>query len=68
MASSSSTSKTLTSRAASSYLFKAGHAIRIALAGADKDHFAPLPGDPPTLRVHRDAAHASHIDLPAMPR
>ncbi len=30
-----------------SYLFKRGHSIRLAVAGADADHFAPLPGDLP---------------------
>ena len=51
-----------------SYLFKRGHSIRVALAGADKDHFALLPGPPPTWEIQRKAAHASHIDLPVMPR
>ena len=51
-----------------SYLFKRGHSIRVALAGADKDHFALLPGPPPTWEIQRNAAHASHIDLPVMPR
>ena len=51
-----------------SYLFKRGHSIRLALAGADKDHFATVPGPPPSWRVHRDSAHASRICLPVMPR
>ena len=50
-----------------SYLFRRGHSIRVALAGADVDHFAPLPDDPPILDVYRDAAHPSHIDLPIVP-
>jgi uncharacterized protein len=50
-----------------SYLFKRGHSIRLALAGADKDHFAVLPGPPPIWRVHRDSVHASRICLPVMP-
>jgi putative CocE/NonD family hydrolase len=49
-----------------SYVFKRGHAIRVALAGADKDHFAVLPGPVPTWDVQRNATHASHIDLPVM--
>jgi uncharacterized protein len=50
-----------------SYVFKRGHAIRVALAGADKDHFAVLPGSPPTWKMQRNATYASHIDLPVMP-
>lgn len=49
-----------------SYLFRRGHSVRLALAGADKDHFAPLPGPPPTLQFHRDCAHASRVDLPVI--
>jgi len=47
-----------------SYLVRKGHSLRVALAGADRDQFAPLPGDAPTWRVYRDAAHPSHIALP----
>jgi len=49
-----------------SYLFKRGHSIRLALAGADKDHFALPPGPPPALRFYRDSSHASQVDLPVM--
>ena len=49
-----------------SYVFKRGHAIRVALAGADKDHFAVLPGPVPTWDVQRNATYASHMDLPVM--
>ena len=52
-----------------SYLFRQGHRVRIAVAGADKDHFALIPPDgPPTLRVHREADHASHVVLPVIAR
>ncbi len=51
-----------------SYLFKHGHSIRLALAGADKDHFAVLPGPPPTWWVHRDSVHVSRLSLPIMAR
>jgi putative CocE/NonD family hydrolase len=51
-----------------SYLFRAGHRLRLALAGADKDHFFIAPGEPPVLGFHRDAKHPSHIDLPVMAR
>jgi hypothetical protein len=51
-----------------SYLFRAGHSIRLALAGADKDHFFIPPGEPPVLCFYRDSARASRIDLPVMAR
>jgi putative CocE/NonD family hydrolase len=52
-----------------SYLFERGHSIRIALAGADRDHFALIPREgPPTWTVLRDAAHPSHVALPVVPR
>jgi putative CocE/NonD family hydrolase len=51
-----------------SYLFRAGHRIRIAVACADRDHFALIPSEPPTITVHRDARRASHIVLPVVPR
>ncbi len=49
-----------------SYLFKKGHSIRVAVAGADKDHFENNPDAPPTVRFHRSARFPSHIDLPVM--
>lgn len=51
-----------------SYLFRDGHRLRIAIAGADRDHFLVTPGPPPTFRVHRDALRPSHVVLPTMPR
>lgn len=51
-----------------SYLFKPGHSIRVALAGADKDHFVALPGDAPTVQVYRDRVHPSRINLPVILR
>jgi predicted acyl esterase len=50
-----------------SYHFKQGHRIRIALAGADKDHFQLLAGPAPTWEVWRTPYHPSHIDLPIVP-
>lgn len=47
-----------------SYLFEKGHAIRLAIAGADTSHFENLPESPPTLRFQRNATHASCIELP----
>jgi hypothetical protein len=51
-----------------SYLFKKGHSIRIAIAGADKDHFIVPSVPPPTWRVYRDQPYSSRIELPVMPR
>jgi putative CocE/NonD family hydrolase len=51
-----------------SYLFKKGHAIRVALAGADMDHFATRGMWSPTVQVYRDSAHPSSITLPVIPR
>ncbi len=50
-----------------SYLFKKGHALCIALAAADRDNFAVLPETPPELRYHRSRARPSHVLLPVMP-
>lgn len=51
-----------------SYLFRPGHRLRVALAGADKDHFDLLPGPAPEWRVLRDPAHPSRIVLPMIRR
>jgi uncharacterized protein len=51
-----------------SYLFRAGHSMRLTIAGADKDHFPVFPGNPPTLRFARAASDPSRIDLPVIPR
>lgn len=50
-----------------SYLFKKGHSVRVALAGADRDHFSALPGDPPLLQFCRNGTYPSRIDLPVVP-
>jgi predicted acyl esterase len=50
-----------------SYRVRAGHALRVSIAGADVDHFARIPAAPapaPTLTIHRDAAHPSRLILP----
>ena len=52
-----------------SVLFKAGHRIRIAIAGADKDTFLRLPAEGPvTISVKRGGSTGSFIDLPVVPR
>jgi putative CocE/NonD family hydrolase len=47
-----------------SYLFKRGHSIRVALAGADRDHFARSVDGLPTVFVYRSQEHPSRIELP----
>lgn len=51
-----------------SYTFAAGHRIRVTITGADpreKDRVQLTP--PPTISIHRDAQHGSHIVLPVIP-
>jgi putative CocE/NonD family hydrolase len=48
-----------------SWRFKAGHRLRIAIAGADKDNYAQVPhGRPPLISIRRGSARPSHIVLP----
>lgn len=49
-----------------SYRFARGHRVRLALAGADRDHFARLPGAA-RWAVHRGGDGASYVELPVMP-
>ncbi|MDH5700980.1 MAG: CocE/NonD family hydrolase [Nitrospirota bacterium] len=49
-----------------SYQFKQGHRIRIALAGADKDHFQLLDGPTPTWEVWHTPNRPSHVELPVV--
>ncbi|BBK33684.1 hypothetical protein EDC65_3521 [Stella humosa] len=52
-----------------SWLFRAGHRIRLALAGADRDHLARLPfGKSPLLTILRGPDRPSALTLPVMPR
>ena len=51
-----------------SYLFKKGHRIRIAISGADRDYFAQIPGPPPTVKVLRNSKYPSHLILPILSR
>ena len=52
-----------------SVLLKQGQRIRLAIAGADSDVFAPIPGcERPTLNIERNAVYASYIDLPIIER
>jgi putative CocE/NonD family hydrolase len=54
-----------------SALFRAGHRIRLAIAGADKDTFPAIPEAPKgdvVLNIQRGGVRASHLDLPIAPR
>jgi len=47
------------------WTLRAGSRLRIAIAGADADHFAQVPqGRPPRLEFTLGGEHASFIDLP----
>lgn len=47
------------------WTFQAGNRIRIALSGADSDHFAQVPhGRPPVLTVLHGPDFASRLELP----
>ena len=48
-----------------SVLLKKGQRIRLAIAGADADVFAPIPGcESPEVTVERNSIYASYIELP----
>ena len=49
-----------------SVLFQKGHRIRVAVAGADKDHYVLPQGPEPEIKVFRSAQHPSAIDLPVI--
>jgi uncharacterized protein len=52
-----------------SVVVRAGHRLRIAIAGADADTFRRIPEEgAPTITVYRTAARPSHIALPIMGR
>jgi uncharacterized protein len=51
-----------------SVLFMKGHKIRIAIAGADKDHFALPTIAEPTLKIYRGGKQPSAINLPVVER
>jgi uncharacterized protein len=48
-----------------SAVLRAGHRLRVAIAGHDEGHFAPVPADAtPTYTVHHDRTHPSTLTLP----
>jgi putative CocE/NonD family hydrolase len=51
-----------------SYVFDAGHRIRIAITCADRDNaLTPQLEPPPTVHLYREADHASYVVLPIIP-
>ena len=54
---------------ATSYLFRKGHRVRVAIALADGDHFRPISeARPPRLTIHRGTSHPSRLTLPIVRR
>ena len=51
-----------------SYLFKKGHRIRIAISGADAEHYRNMTKDQPTYTIHRTFAQPSRVVLPVVKR
>ena len=52
-----------------SVIVRAGHRLRIAIAGADADTFRRIPEEgAPFIMVYRSAAHPSHVALPIIGR
>jgi putative CocE/NonD family hydrolase len=47
-----------------SYLFKKGHKIRIAISGADADHFRPMTNSQPLIKVWHTEQYPSQVELP----
>jgi putative CocE/NonD family hydrolase len=48
-----------------SWRLRKGSRLRLAIAGADADHYAQVPhGRPPVLTLHHGGASASRLDLP----
>jgi len=48
-----------------SWRLRKGSRLRLAIAGADADHYAQVPhGRPPTLTLHHGGAMASRLELP----
>jgi len=49
-----------------SYLFKKGHRIRIAIAGADADQFRNMTNDEPEYTFYRSFKYPSRVELPVV--
>jgi len=51
-----------------SVLFRKGHRIRIAIAGADRETFALIDGcETPEIRIERNRVYPSYLELPIVP-
>ncbi|MBX3160084.1 MAG: CocE/NonD family hydrolase [Deltaproteobacteria bacterium] len=48
--------------------FARGARIRLAIAGGDVDHFAPIPNGATSYRIARGPAHPSLLELPVLAR
>ena len=52
-----------------SWLVRPGHRLRLALAGADRDHLARVPwGRSPLLRILHGGTHVSALSIPVVQR
>lgn len=51
-----------------SYLFKKGHRVRIAIAGADADQFRNMTNDEPKYTFYRSFKYPSRVELPVVAR
>ena len=49
-----------------SYLFKKGHRVRVAIAGADADQFRNMTNDEPLYTIHRSFKYPSRVELPVV--
>ena len=49
-----------------SYQFKKGHRIRIAIAGADVDHFKVFTKEEPVYTIYRNQKYGSKVELPVV--
>lgn len=48
-----------------SWRFRAGSCVRLAIAGADNDHYGQVPhGRPPLLKIHHGGTMPSALELP----
>jgi putative CocE/NonD family hydrolase len=52
---------------ATAALIRKGHRLRLAIAGADRDTFAPVSTAPDRFDIHRGGAEPSRIELPLRP-
>jgi putative CocE/NonD family hydrolase len=47
-----------------SYMVRSGHRLRLAISGADAEHYRNMTSDTPTYRIYRSFAHPSRISIP----